>query len=127
MKVYLESPFRHSDPEVHKGFVAYAQLCAEYSAIRFGENPFVSHLLFTQFLDDEDPDDRILGMNLGFEWAFLCDKTVICQDFGISEGMQLGIENALHSPRPIEYRNLLKEDLAPLLEEFPALNEFLIT
>lgn len=44
------------------------------------------HLLFPQFLKDEDPEERKLGIKLGLEQLAMCDELWI---FGeeISEGM----------------------------------------
>ena len=122
MKVYIESPFRHEDPEVQFLYIKYAGACAK-SCIDAGENPFISHLLFTQFLDDNDPDDRILGMNLGFEWAKLCDKTIIFGDMGVSEGMIKGIAIAREEKRMIEFRTLPEEHRQILMEENPGIEE----
>ena len=69
---------------------------------------FASHLLYTQesILDDDDPVERTLGIVAGFAFAKLCSKTVVYADLGISNGMMLGIEDAIKNKRTIEVRYL---------------------
>lgn len=101
--VYLESPYAG---DVEKN-IKYARLCMKDSINR-GEYPFASHLLYTQenILDDSDPVERTLGIVSGFAFAKLCSKTVIYADLGISNGMMLGIEDAIKNKRTIEVRYL---------------------
>lgn len=85
--------------------IRYARLCV-YDSIQYGEAPFASHLLYTQCLDDEDPEQRKRGMYAGFSWgarAALCAAYV---DFGISGGMQSGIDRALGLGIPVVQRRL---------------------
>ena len=101
--VYLESPYAG---DVDKN-IKYARLCVKDSLDR-GEYPFASHLLYTQenILDDSDPVERTLGIVSGFAFAKLCSKTVVYADLGISNGMMLGIEDAIKNKRTIEVRYL---------------------
>ena len=87
--------------------VEYAQKCMHDCLMR-GEAPYASHLLYTQpnILDDLNPEERKLGMEAGFEWGKLAEKVVVYIDRGISEGMKLGIENAIKNGKEIEYRTL---------------------
>ena len=101
--VYLESPYAG---DVEKN-IKYARLCMKDSLDR-GEYPFASHLLYTQenILNDNDPVERTFGIVAGFAFAKLCCKTVIYADLGISNGMMLGIEDAIKNKRTIEVRYL---------------------
>lgn len=36
--------------------------------------PFAPHLLFTRFLNDDDPDERYAGLCMGFEVLKRCDE-----------------------------------------------------
>lgn len=129
-RVIVESPFacpiRCEDSlHIHGGWcqhmvrnVVYAQFCLRDCIFR-GEAPFASHLLYTQpnVLDDTLPEERRLGIEAGFEWRSFAEATVVYVDFGISKGMQFGIEHAKRQGRPIEYRNLpLPKEL---LEKIP--------
>lgn len=46
----------------------YARWCMLDCFTR-GEAPFVSHLLYTQVLDDREPAHREMGIEAGFAWA----------------------------------------------------------
>ena len=72
--ILLESPFA-GDVEANKKYAAEAVR----DSLRRGEAPFASHLFYTQFLDDDIPAER-----------------------------SLGIERAHKEGRPIEYRSLDK-------------------
>lgn len=100
--VILESPYAGN-----VSFnVEYAKLCMKDSLNR-NEAPMVSHLLYTQCLDDKDSIQRILGIQAGLAFKSVVNKTVVYQDLGISTGMQLGIDDALKNGRTVEYRNIL--------------------
>ena len=61
------------------------------------------HLYFTQFLKDEDVQERNTGMKLGMRWLEVADELWV---FGntISEGMAVEIEKAHELDKPV--RNL---------------------
>lgn len=100
--VILESPY--AGDTVRN--VAYARAALRDSLLR-GEAPFMSHLLYTQALDDNDPTERALGIEAGLAHGALCHATVVYADYGISRGMQLGIARAESEGRPVETRYLL--------------------
>lgn len=87
----------------------YGRACMADCLAR-GEAPFASHLLYTQegVLDDDVPDQRAWGIEAGFWWRRKADKTVVYTDFGISKGMQFGIDDAAKMGHPVEYRSLPK-------------------
>lgn len=66
----------------------------------------VSHLLYTQALDDADPKERLIGIEAGLIWGPTADATVVYIDRGISRGMSLGIERAQREERPVFYRRI---------------------
>ncbi len=103
-RVVLESPYA-GDVERN---VQYARMCLRDCILR-GEAPIASHLLYTQagVLDDNVPDERKLGIEAGLEWGKLAEATVAYTDYGISRGMQYGIERAKQEGRPVEYRRIL--------------------
>ena len=110
-RVILESPYA-GDLERN---LAYARLCMHDCLMR-DEAPFASHLLYTQanVLDDNLANERELGIQAGFLWRQVAEKTVVYVDLGISRGMQYGIEHAEKSGFPIEYRKLPKELMGKL-------------
>ena len=97
-KVYVCSPYRtvsddseecKREQEVNRERVIKAckllTLC--------GYMPMAPHAYFTQFLSDEDPEEREEGMQLGIEWLSMCDELWTFGD-RISEGMQAEMDFA---------------------------------
>lgn len=85
----------------------YAALCCR-DCLNRGEFPYASHLMFDRdgLLDDDVPEERILGMRAGFAWGALAHKRVVYTDLGISRGMQCGINEAAKYGQEVEYRSL---------------------
>lgn len=99
--VILESPLS-GDQEKNK---EYARECM-LDCLKRNESPFASHLLYTQCLNDDNPNHRKLGIEAGFEWREAADYTVVYTDLGISKGMQMGIDHATKLGHFIDYRKL---------------------
>ena len=99
----MESPFAGSF-ELN---VEYGRACLAHS-LRLGEAPLASHLLYTQpdILDDDNPQERALGIAAGHAWTPHADAVVVYIDSGISKGMQQGIDAALQAGIPVEFRAL---------------------
>lgn len=87
--VIVESPYAG---DVKRNEI-YARRCMKDSLNR-GEIPFVSHLLYTQVLDDKIPEERKIGMDAGWGVIRYSDYTVCYIDYGISNGMAEGIKIA---------------------------------
>ena len=67
--------------------------------------------LISKFLQVKKMETELLDKGVDKElinYAKLCSKTVIYADLGISNGMMLGIEDAIKNNRQIEYRKLWK-------------------
>ena len=113
-RVVIESPFA--------GGIArnldYLRACMA-DCLRRGEAPFASHGLYTQpgVLDDNDPEQRKLGIAAGFAWRAMADATVVYTDLGVSRGMVEGLKHAQRmvetDDHEIEYRELGGEWSAP--------------
>ena len=79
-----------------------------------GEAPIASHLLYTQpgVLDDNNPIERVRGIEAGLAWRKVAMASVVYTDRGVSAGMEYGIKTAESAGVPIIYRfinnNLLK-------------------
>lgn len=99
--VILESPYAGNVEQN----VAYARACM-LDCLRRGESPMVSHLLYTQVLDDKLAPDRLLGIAAGLEWVRVAEATVVYEDMGISNGMTGGIFVARSLRIPVEFRRL---------------------
>lgn len=115
--VILESPYAGrtqygtdilgTDKEVIKENVEYARLCMKDCLDR-GEAPMVSHLLYTQVLDDDNEEQRQQGIDAGLAWRKVAEKSVVYIDKGISRGMWYGIDAARESGITVEFRTLKK-------------------
>jgi len=82
--VIIESPYAG---EVETN-VEYARKAVKDSLSR-GEWPLASHLLYTQsgILDDNQPDERRLGIRAGLEWRRVAHRAVFYTGRGWSVGM----------------------------------------
>jgi hypothetical protein len=69
-------------------------------AIQAGGIPIAPHLLFPQFLDDNDPDERSLALSMNKEVLSKCDELWI---FGskVTSGMLLEATEAIKREIPI--------------------------
>ena len=107
-KIFVCSPYRPTSKteECRKDELA-ANISRAKNACRIlatlGFLPLAPHLYFTQFLKDEDAQERNTGMKLGMRWLEDADELWV---FGstISEGMSAEIEKAHELNKPV--RNL---------------------
>ena len=60
----------------------------------------IPHLVFPQFLDDNDPKERILGITLGAELLKVCDMMWVVGN-KITKGMQFEIDAAKKLKLPV--------------------------
>jgi len=104
IKVIIESPYAGDV----KRNITYAKHCMNDS-LRRGEAPIASHLLYTQdgILDDDIPEERMLGINAGLAWKSVADKQVFYIDYGYSSGMKYAKEYAVKNNIEIEERQIL--------------------
>lgn len=89
--VILESPYAG---DVARN-IEYAKRCT-LDCLNRGESPMVSHLLYTQVLDDTKPDERKLGIAAGLAWRGVTEYSVFYTDYGFTPGMAAAIES--HAP-----------------------------
>ncbi len=103
--VAIESPYAalaHTTVDDH---VQYARLCMTDSLLK-GEAPFLSHLLYTQALADNVPEQRRLGMRAGLALSERLDFAAIYYDLGISPGMVKAIQHYREIGKRQELRRL---------------------
>ena len=95
--VYICSPFSGDVKENRRKARMYSRF-----AVKQGYLPITPHLLFPQFLDDADPDEREIGMYMGL---VLMTKCVEVWVFGetMSEGMRREIRKAKWRGKIIRY------------------------
>lgn len=85
---FICSPYR-GDVEYN---VNQAQLMSKYIAYQ-NDVPIAPHLLFTQFLDDNDYQHREMALKMNKRIIDICD-VVLVMEGEITEGMQIEIDYA---------------------------------
>lgn len=105
MRVFICSPYRAETPEGLAKNIANARFYARLACMQ-GHSVVVPHLLYTQFLDDEDEEQRILGINLGIKDLEACDILwAYCKDYdSASPGMRKEILHAISYGIPVEFK-----------------------
>lgn len=103
IRVIIESPYAG---DVEKN-LRYLRACMR-DCLQRGETPYASHGLYTQagVLRDEVSEEREWGIQAGFAWREVSEKTVVYTDLGMSRGMEYGIAHASELGHQIEYRTL---------------------
>jgi len=103
-RVVIESPYA--------GNVAanevYGELCMHDCLVNYNESPYASHLLYTRryVLRDRIPKERRLGIEAGFCWRDVSEKTVFYTDLGMTDGMYLGVKDCKEKGKDYEIRKL---------------------
>lgn len=100
--VIIESPYAG---EVTRN-VSYAKAALRNSLLR-GEAPFASHLLYTQVLDDDVPDERTKGIDCGYAWMCAADCVAFYVDYGWSAGMIRALKVTRILGKRFEIRHML--------------------
>jgi hypothetical protein len=110
-RVIIESPYGNKDKRIIKLNEVYGELAMHDCLVNYNEAPYASHLLYTRtyVLRDEIPEDRKLGIDAGFEWRDVAEKSVFYDDLGITKGMDLGIRDCIIKNKPYELRRLPDE------------------
>lgn len=89
--VVIESPFAHPNADVARNYRRYLRLWTRI-AFASGKVPYASHGHFPQFLADESPDERAIGMAAGLDIGQHLLNSPGAEvwfgiDFGLSPGM----------------------------------------
>jgi len=97
--VYICSPFAG---DMERNTIKARQYCK--FAVERGVIPFAPHLLYPQFMDDRDKEQRALSLFFGNVWLCKCDQLWV---FGghLSPGMRLELEKARKKGIPIRFFN----------------------
>lgn len=94
-KVFVCSPYRGDTETNLKIAGEIGRLAALCNHV-----PIIPHLVFPQFLKDNDPKERILGIQLGCELLKDCDALWIVGN-KITDGMRYEIEAAKKLKKPV--------------------------
>jgi hypothetical protein len=106
-RVIIESPFAG---ETRRN-LAYARRCMHHS-LHLGEAPFLSHLLYTQCLDDNSAEQRGMGITAGYVWGMFAEAIVFYLDYGEAQGMAAARLRYKNLGIPIEDRYIGRNVLA---------------
>ncbi len=93
--VYICSPLRGDIASNQRKAIAYCEFASKQGVI-----PLAPHTIFTQYLNDEVPEQREQGLKMGLELLRKCDQLWVCGD-EISEGMQAEISLATELSIPV--------------------------
>ena len=63
-------------------------------AIQLGYAPITPHLYITECLDDNEPEQRDVGLTIALELLNKCDVIYVGDTYGISDGMEREIVKA---------------------------------
>ncbi len=103
--VFICSPFAGDTKKNTDKAKRYMKFAVEQEVV-----PFAPHLLYPQVLDDQDPDQRKMGLLFGLMWLRKCDELWV---FGrnISRGMRTEIARAKQYGIKIRYYSADCEEL----------------
>ena len=104
MKIsYICSPYRAKTRRQKKLHIKYArEIMYEIIYCKY-TLPIVPHLLYPQVLDDNNANQRIMGLNLCKYLIERADVIYVCCKFGISKGMAGEIKYAKSLNKEIIY------------------------
>lgn len=108
-RVMIESPYRTQDIVLRGVYLDYRDDCIRDSLER-GEAPFASHRFYPDFLDDDDPHDRDIGMMCNQAWQEVAEEVAFYIDHGMSEGMENALMWANDMGLRIDIRSLRGEE-----------------
>lgn len=107
-RVVIESPYAGKSANDILVNEAYGELCMRDCLVHHNETPYASHLLYTRklVLRDSVPEERKLGIQAGFFWRDVAEKTIFYIDLGMTEGMNQGIKDCEAKGKEYEVRHL---------------------
>jgi hypothetical protein len=105
-RTYICSPFKGNTVRNTANAVRYCRFALDQERM-----PIAPHLLFPQFMNDTDPEERELGISFGLRLLAGCSEVWV---FGgnISRGMRREIEKAVHKGIPVRYFNESCEEVS---------------
>ena len=102
MKVYVCSPLKAYGYNTTTYNILKAKEYCRFVAMETGNIPIAPHIYCTEFLHDDIPDERSLGMNMGLELLQSCREIWVFGDH-ISDGMAKEIELASKLGIPVRF------------------------
>lgn len=121
--VYICSPLRG---DYEKNINAAKEICREVMTKYPDVIPIAPHIYFTQFLDDTQAKERVLGMEAGIELLEMCDELWVYGIDNPSEGMQMEIGHALTNGIKIQNGFCIDQDKEKQEQEAELGDAFLV-
>ncbi len=86
-RVIIESPYAADTEQGIDLNEAYGEIAMHDCLVNYNESPYASHLLYTRrfVLRDHVPEDRNLGIQAGFFWRDVAEKSVFYKDLGMQK------------------------------------------
>lgn len=100
-RVILESPYAGNVTEN----LSYLNECIRDSLLR-GEAPFASHWMYTKAFDDNDTEQRKIGIQAGYAWWPGAERIIFYTDLGWSSGMEYAWDRCIHYGFSVEERQI---------------------
>lgn len=94
-KVFICSPYRGNIEENIKKAKFYGRI-----VIGTGRIPVIPPLYFPTFLDENNPNERMTGIEMGLELMDSCDEVYVF-GFDITEGMKFELDYAGKKKKPV--------------------------
>ena len=101
-KVYVCSPLKAYGYNTITYNILKAKEYCRFVAMETGNIPIAPHIYCTEFLKDDIPEERELGMNMGLELLMSCRELWVFGDH-ISDGMAREIELAATKQMPVKF------------------------
>ena len=97
-KIYIYSPLRDN---YALNITRAKWYCREVA--KRGHIPIAPHVYCTQFLEDTDPEEREMGMEIGLNLLDICDEVWVF-GYQLSTGMKAEIERAANKGIPVYFK-----------------------
>ena len=107
--VYICSPYRADTKEQLKKHIKYAKKLSKKWVLK-GYSVITPHLYYTNFLDDNDPKQRDMGLASARDLILKCDFVVVGLKYGMSDGMGAELNFANNHNIPT-YIVITKQDI----------------
>jgi hypothetical protein len=89
-RVIIESPYRGANQAERLRNASYLKRCIR-DCIMHNESPYASHGLLPGALDEDKAQERLLGIQAGYEWWFAAEAIIFYVDYGWSTGMTIAL------------------------------------
>lgn len=116
MIYYICSPYRANTPEQKAKHIQYAKDLARWQLLN-GYSVIVPHLCVAECLNDDDQQERNIGIEVDLELMKKCDVIIVGMRYGVSDGMKTEIYHAEKLKIPVVYVDCETEGGADLMAQ----------